>query len=147
MSAPTPPDDNKALVREWFAEVDKGDQADFNRFLAAEYVDHNPPPMPVTTSAREAVKEYSAGFRSALGDFHHVVEDQIAEGDKVVSRITAYGTHTGELLGVQPTGSRVTMTGIAIHRIADGRLVEHWSQVDLLGLLHRLGVVPAFGDP
>jgi predicted ester cyclase len=142
MSTPTSPDDNKALVRQWFAEVDKGEHADFDRFLAPDYVDHNPPPMPVTTSSCEAVKEYSAGFRAALRDFHHVVEDQIAEGDKVVSRITAYGTHCGELLGVQPTGGRVTMTGIAIHRVADGKLVEHWSQNDLLGLLQRLGVVP-----
>ena len=79
-------------------------------------------------------------------DFHHVVEDQIAEGDKVVSRITASGTHTGELPGVQPTGSRVTMTGIAIRRVAAGKLVEHWSQVDLLGLLQGLGIAPAFTD-
>jgi predicted ester cyclase len=137
-------DENKALVREWFAEVDKGAQADFERFLAADYVDHTPPPIPVTTKAREAVREYSATFRAAVSDAHHVVEDQIAEGDRVVSRITAYGTHVGELLGVAPTGRRLTMTGIAIHRIAEGRLVEHWSQIDLIGLLGRLGVVPAF---
>jgi predicted ester cyclase len=138
-------DDHKALVRQWFAEIDKGAQADFDRFLAADYVDHTPPPVPVTATVREAVKEYSATFRTALSDFHHIVEDQIAEGDKVVSRITAYGTHVGELLGVAPTGRRLTMSGIAIHRITDGRLVEHWSQIDLLGLLQRLGVVPAVG--
>ena len=138
------PNENKALVRQWFAEIDKGAQADFDRFLAADYIDHNPPPVAVTNSAREAVKEYSANFRSALSDFHHVIEDQIAEGDKVVSRLTAYGTHVGELLGVEPTGRRLTMTGIAIHRVADGRLVEHWSQIDLIGLLQRLGVVPTF---
>jgi predicted ester cyclase len=136
-------DENKALVREWFAEIDKGTNANFDRFLAADYVDHNPPPIPVTTFAREAVKEYSACFRSAIADFHHVIEDQIAEGDKVVSRITAYGTHVGELLGVKPTGRRLTMTGVAIHRISDGRLAEHWAQIDLIGLLQRLGVVPA----
>ena len=144
MSTPTSPEDNKALVRQWFAEVDKGEHADFDQFLAPEYLDHNPPPLPVATSGRAAVKEYSAGFRCALRDFHHIVEDQIADSDKVVSRITAYATHTGELLGVPATGEQVTMTGIAIHRIADGRLVEHWSQNDLLGLLQRLGVVPAF---
>ena len=137
------PDEKKTLVRQWFAEIDKGAQADFERFLATDYVDHNPPPVPVIAEAREAVKEYSAAFRAALADFHHVVEDQIAEGDKVVSRISAYGTHVGELLGVKPTGQRLTMTGIAIHRIADGRLAEHWSQIDLIGLLQRLGVVPA----
>ncbi|MBV9325541.1 MAG: ester cyclase [Chloroflexi bacterium] len=144
MSTPTSPDDNKALVRQWFAEIDKGEHADVDRFLAPDYIDHNPPSMPVTTSAREAVKEYSAGFRAALRDFRHVVEDQIAEGDKVVSRITAYGTHCGELMGIPATGRQVTMTGIAIHRVTDGKLVEHWSQNDLLGLLQRLGVVPDF---
>ena len=138
------PDEKKTLVRQWFAEIDKGALADFDRFLATDYVDHNPPPVPVIAEAREAVKDYSAAFRAALADFHHVVEDQIAEGDKVVSRISAYGTHVGELLGVKPTGQRLTMTGIAIHRIADGRLAEHWSQIDLIGLLQRLGVVPAF---
>src|SRR5205085_1737143 len=107
------------------------------------YVDHNPPPILVNATARQAVKDYSARFRDALCDAHHVVEDQIAEGDKVVSRIAAYGTHTGELLGVPPSGKRVMMVGIAIHRIADGRLVEHWAQIDLLGLLQRLGVGPA----
>ena len=146
MSTPTSAEDNKALVRQWFEEIDKGEQANFDRFLAPDYVDHNPPPMPVTTAAREAVKEYSAGFRAALRDFHHVVEDQVAEGDKVVSRITAYGTHCGELLGIAATGKPVSMTGIAIHRVADGKLVEHWSQTDLLGLLQRLGVVPAMSS-
>jgi predicted ester cyclase len=138
------PDENKTLVRQWFAEIDKGGPAIFDRFLAPDYVDHNPPAIPVTTSAREAVKEYSATFRAALADFHHIIEDQIAEGDKVVSRITAYGTHVGELLGAKPTGRQLTMTGVAIHCVADGRLVEHWSQIDLFGLLEQLGLVAAF---
>ena len=133
-------------MREWFAEIDKGAQANFERFLAADYLDHNPPPIPVATIAREAVKEYSATFRTALADFHHVIEDQIAEGDKVVSRITAYGTHVGEFFGVMPTGRQLTMTGVAIHRIADGRLVEHWAQINLIGLLQQLGVAPALGQ-
>jgi len=60
----------------------------------------------------------------------------------VVTGITAHGKHTGELLGIPPTGERLTMTGIAIRRIANGRLVEHWSQFDLLGLRQQLGVVP-----
>jgi steroid delta-isomerase-like uncharacterized protein len=135
-------EDNKALVRDWFTEIDKGEAADFDRFLAIDYADHNPPPIRTEASGRAGVKEYSATFRAAIDDFRHVVEEQIAEGDRVVSRITASGTHTGELLGIPPTGRRVRMAGVAIHRIASGKLVEHWAQIDLLGLLQQLGAVP-----
>ena len=73
----------------------------------------------------------------------HVVEDLIAEGDKVVGRITAYGTHTGELFGVPATGREIRVSGIAIWRISDGKIVEHWHETDGLGLMQQLGVVPA----
>jgi predicted ester cyclase len=65
----------------------------------------------------------------------------IAEGDLVVSRVTAVGTQTGERFGVPPTGRRFTSTGIAIHRIADGKIVEHWAETDRLGALQQLGVL------
>jgi hypothetical protein len=66
----------------------------------------------------------------------------IAEGDKVMTRLSAYGTHTGELLGISPTGKQFSATAISIHRIANGKIVEHWSEVDNLGVLQLLGVVP-----
>jgi predicted ester cyclase len=66
----------------------------------------------------------------------------IAEGDKVVTRLSAYGTQTGELFGIPPTGKQIRMTGIAVHRIANSKIVEHWSELDNLGLMHQLGVVP-----
>lgn len=74
------------------------------------------------------------------------MEDLLAEGDRVVPRISASGLHTGELLGIPPTGKRVTMNGIAIHRVQDGKLVEHWAQIDALGLLQQLGAIPAPGQ-
>ena len=80
---------------------------------------------------------------NAFSDFRHTIEDQVAEGDKVVTSIRGYGTHTGEFLGIAPTGKEVSMRGIAIHRIANGKLAEHWGRVDNVGLLIQLGAIPA----
>ena len=71
----------------------------------------------------------------------------IAEGDKVVTRISAYGTQTGELFGIPPTGKQGSMSGIAIHRVVNGKIVEHWSEVDNLGVMQQLGVVPTPEPP
>lgn len=71
---------------------------------------------------------------------YHIVEDLIAEGDKVAGRITAYGKHEGDLFGIPATGKEIWVTGMAIWRIADGKIVEHWHETDQLGLLQQLGV-------
>jgi predicted ester cyclase len=70
------------------------------------------------------------------------VEDLVAEEDKVVGRITAYGKHEGELFGIPATGKDIRVTGIAIWRIRNGRIVEHWHETDQMGLMHQLGVIP-----
>ena len=82
----------------------------------------------------------------AFSDFHHEINDQYADGDRVITRITGYGKHTGEFLGIPPSGKDVKMEGIAVHRIVDGKLVEHWAQIDALGLLIQLGAVPPPGQ-
>ena len=136
-------EENKALIRRWFEQIDTGEIGVVEQFIAADYVDHNPPPFPNLPPGREGAKE---AFRLALiafSDFHHTIEDMVAEGDKVVSRVSAYGTHSGEFLGIPPTGKQVTMGGITIHRIADGKIVEHWAHIDALGLLQQLGAIPA----
>jgi predicted ester cyclase len=74
------------------------------------------------------------------------VEDYLAEGDTVVSRWTGRGTHTGDLMGIAPTGEQVTVTGISIQRIANGKIVEAWSTYDMLGMFQQLGVVPMPGQ-
>jgi steroid delta-isomerase-like uncharacterized protein len=84
---------------------------------------------------------------SAFPDLKLMVEDQIAEGDKVVTRWSATGTHQGELLGIPPTGKQTTATGITIDRIQGGKIVETWTHWDNLGLLQQLGVVPQMGAP
>ena len=75
----------------------------------------------------------------------HEIEDQIAEGDKVVTRMTAYGKHEGDLPGIPATGNDLRMTATVTHRIADGRLAEKWSDKDVLGFLQQLGVIPPLG--
>ena len=82
-------------------------------------------------------------LRAAFPDLQYTVEDQIAEGDKVVTRYTASGTHRGELMSIVPTGSRVEITGISITRIEDGKIEEIWENYDALGMMRQLGVIPS----
>ena len=89
------------------------------------------------------VRQANAALAAAFPDTVHIVEDQIAEGDRVVTRLRARATFTGELLGISPTGKPVEITGISIHRIAEGKLVEHWASADLFGLMQQMGALPA----
>lgn len=139
-------EENKALIRRYFEAIDAackdGNAEVLDEFLAPDFVTHTPfPRMPPT---REGAKQIFMAFvASAPGS--HVVEDLIAEGDKVVGRITANGTHEGELLGIQRTGKEIQMTGMTIWRIADGKIVEHWSEMNVLSLLQQLGAIPPPG--
>ena len=81
-------------------------------------------------------------WHAAFPDEQTVFDDQIAEGDKVVSRMTSTATHTGEFQGIPPTGKRITVTGIWIERIAEGKIVERWGVVDMLAVMQQLGVIP-----
>ena len=83
----------------------------------------------------------------AFLDIRVAVEDQVAERDKVVSRWTATGTHTGDLMGIPPTGRRVDISGVTINRFSGGKIVEDWYQSDDLGMMQQLGVVPSGEQP
>ncbi|GBD16891.1 Aklanonic acid methyl ester cyclase DauD [bacterium HR26] len=141
-------EENKALIRRFFEAIDhacKAGNADIlDEFLAPDFVEHNPfPGIPPTRDGwKQAFMSFVAG---APG--YHIVEDLIAEGDKVAGRITAYGKHEGDLFGIPATGKEIRMTGMAIWRIADGKIVEHWHETDQLGLLQQLGVIPALDQP
>jgi steroid delta-isomerase-like uncharacterized protein len=136
---------NKALYRRWFEEVvSRGDLALADDLLASDYVLHFPgAPAPVD---REGHKGLVAMFRAGFPDWVETVDDVIAEGDRVVIRVTGRGTHEGEFQGVPPTGNPVTATGIGIGRIADGRIAEAWAAYDALGLTQQLGALPASGQ-
>jgi steroid delta-isomerase-like uncharacterized protein len=133
---------NKALVRRFYEEIDKGNLAAMDELVTEDYVDHSPPPFPDLGSGREGLKKAFAIFWEATPGYHRI-EDQIAEGDKVVTRLTAYGTHEGDLPGIPRTGNKLEMTATVIHRIEGGKLAEKWSDKDVLGFLQQLGVIPS----
>lgn len=135
------PEDNKALVRRFYEEIDAGNLDAMDELVAEDYVNHSPFPFP-TPPGREGLKEaFRILWEATPG--RHEIEDQLADGDKVVTRLTAHGTHDGDLPGPIPaTGNELHMSAVAIHRIADGRIAEHWSGKDELGLMIQLGVIP-----
>jgi steroid delta-isomerase-like uncharacterized protein len=140
-----PAQENKALLRQFIEEVFHKRNLDaLDRFMAAEFVEHDP--LPVEASGIEGQKQFFAIFLSAFPDFHIVIDDLIAEGDMVVARQTFSGTHHGEFLGIAPTGKQFSSSGIDIARIADGKLVEHWSAFDNLGMMQQLGAIPTPGQ-
>ncbi|RXZ72762.1 ester cyclase [Agromyces albus] len=134
------PDDNKALVRRFYAEIDAGNIDAMDELVAEDYLDHNPP-FPGLSAGREGLKEAFLVFLKATPG-RHEIDDQLAEGDKVVTRLTASGRHEGDLPGPLPaTGAELRETAVAIHRVEDGKIVEHWSNRDDLGLMQQLGVI------
>ena len=152
-----PTEDNKAIVRRFLEEVgNKGNVAAVDELLAPNILLHFdfpsdvPVPAEMQLSLEEIKQDYSQ-FRTAFPDFHYTIELQVAEGDMVVTRGTARGTHTGEYQGliykgIPPTGKQVTWTETWINRITDGKVVEHWSNEDNLGMLQQIGAIPMPGQ-
>jgi predicted ester cyclase len=136
---------NKASVRRFYNEVfNKKNRAAIDEFIAPNQVDHAAPPgLP---GGIEGVKQTLTMYLTAFPDLHFTVEDLIAEGDKVVARLTARGTQQGAFMGIPPTGKQVTVPAIDINRIAGDKSVEHWLEMNTLGLLQQLGVVPMPGQ-
>jgi steroid delta-isomerase-like uncharacterized protein len=135
-------DANKALVRRWFAETDNGNEAIVDELCAPDYVDHSPP-LPGMAEGNAGVLQANAVLAAAFPDTVHLIEDQIAEGDMVVTRLRGRGTFLGECLGIPPNGKIIEITGISIHRIEDGKLMEHWANADMLSFMQQIGALPA----
>ena len=131
---------NKQLVRRFFEQIDTGEPAILAEFVAQGYNDHNPPPFPDLPPGIDGARKAFNLALEGFSDFKHEILDQVAEGDKVVTRLKASGRHTGDFLGSPATNKDVTMEGIAVHRIVDGKIVEHWSTIDAFGLFVQLGV-------
>jgi predicted ester cyclase len=139
-------EENKALVQRFYAEMDVGNIDAMDELVAQDYVDHNPPPFPGLGAGREGLKAAFQIFWKATPG-RHEIEEQVAEGDLVVTRLTAHGRHEGELPGPVPaTGRDIHQTAVAIHRIENGRIAEHWSDRDDLGLMVQLGVISMPGS-
>ena len=124
-------EENKALVRRLIKEVQKGNLDAIDKVLAPDFVDHDL--LPDQEPDREGYKRSLSEDRAAFSNFDVTIEDQIAEGDKVVTRFTWRGTHDqGRFRGMAPTGEKVEVTAIFIHRIAEGMVKEEWSASDTL---------------
>lgn len=118
-----------------------GDLAVADEVIAADVTNHNL--VPGQPPGRDGMRQDVENFRGAFPDLEIATEQIVAEGDAAVVRWTARGTHRGELMGIPPTGARVTITGIDILRIANGQIVERWGEFDGLGLMQQLGAIPA----
>ena len=133
---------NKAVVKDFIDRLfTKGDLGAVDTYLAEEFINHDPP-FGVTPD-RDGMRVAGAMMRAAFPDWHSELHELIGEGDIVVERFTASGTHQGEVMGVAPTGKTVSLPGINIFRLRDGRVVERWGRLDDLGFLRQLGVGPA----
>ena len=139
-------DQNQAVVRRWFEEVwNQGREASIDELFPAGGVAHGLGDSEQDVHGPDEFKTFVANIRGAIPDTHISIDDIFSAGDRVAVRVTLRGTHTGHGLGVPPTGRRVSIQGIIIVRLTDGRITEGWNSYDQLGLLREIGVLPAPG--
>jgi steroid delta-isomerase-like uncharacterized protein len=132
-------EDNKELARRLTKLLDHDDEVQIKEILSPGFVSHFTG-LPYALD-REQYIQVNHMAKRAFNDLSRSVEDLVAEGDKVVVRITARGTHTGEYQGLPGTGKITKITGIAIRRVLDGKIVEEWVITDQLGLLQQIGII------
>ena len=135
---------NKEIIRKYFKAIDeegkRGNAEILNEFLAEDFIEHDPAPgIPPT---RDGWKQLFKMFAEATPGYH-VIDDLIAENDKVVAHITAYGKHIGTVFGIPATNKDFSMKGIVIWRLKKGMITEHWAQNDMVGMMIQLGVMPS----
>lgn len=131
---------NKSIVRKSAELINARDLDGAFAHFSPSFVDHAVRPgMP---PGIEGTRLFFNMLFTAFPDLHATIQDIIAEGDKVVLRMTCEGTHQGMFMGAPPTGKRVKWSFIDINRIVDGKVVEHWAEVDTIGIMQQLGLVP-----
>lgn len=133
-------DENKRLVRRYYEEVvTTGAIEEVPRFVSPDYVEvHDNKRYAIGI---EGAKEHILGVRRTYPDLVLTAEQQIAEGEWVVTRITMRGTHSGEWQGIAPTGKSLEVTAVNIDRVVNGRIVEHGGAANLLGPLLEIGAI------
>ncbi len=136
-------EENKALTRRAYDALNQKNLAAFYELCATDIVLHN---ASMTIQGLEAYKQFISMYLTAIPDLHFTLEVIIAEGDIVVVRHIARGTHQGDLMGIPPTGKQVTVSAINIVRLVNGKAVEEWLNSDDLGMLQQVGAIPAPGQ-
>jgi steroid delta-isomerase-like uncharacterized protein len=134
-------EENREIVRRFWAVWEEGNIGLVDDLVGTDYVNHNPG-MPNQPEGPEGIKAVVSMFRAGMPDLRVVIEDVIAEGDKVVMRYRIEGTHEGELFGVPPTGRRISIESITVERVSGGKIREHWRVTDTLEMMQQLGAIP-----
>jgi steroid delta-isomerase-like uncharacterized protein len=138
---------NKQVLRRFTEEIwNNGKLDQIGEFVAANHMNHPAASAPDLGQGSQALGKLVSLYRTAFPDARLTIEDQIAEGDRVVTRWTATGTHRGELFGMPATGKPVKVTGVFIDRLADGKIAESWGEFDALGMMQQVGAAPAPGQ-
>jgi steroid delta-isomerase-like uncharacterized protein len=133
---------NKAIVRRLFTELwNNGNLSVAGEVFAPNYA-HYDPSTPDFGRGPDSEKKRAALYRTAFPDLHLTIEDVIAEGETVMTRWSCRGTHKGDLNGIAPTGKHITISGVTVARVSEGKIVEGYVNWDALGLMQQLGVVP-----
>jgi steroid delta-isomerase-like uncharacterized protein len=136
-------DTNKVVSRRFLTEIfGQGKLAVADEIIALDHVNSGPGALPGLPPGPEGSKQLVMVYRNAFPDVQFTIDEQIAEGDKVVTRWSAHGTHKGELAGIPPTGKSATVTGMGVDRIVNGKIVESWGLFDQFGMMQQLGVIP-----
>jgi len=135
-------EENVNLVRRYVEDVvGKGDAGAIEEIYSPDYVNH-------TTFAGgdlrglDGVRSVMTAFRTGFPDVNVTIDDVIEAGDKVVTRATGYGTHTGEFRGIAPTGRKIEVRIISIFRISEGKIIERWENMDTMTLMQQIGAIP-----
>ncbi len=137
---------NKAIVRRLFAELwNNGNLSVADEIFAPNYAHHDSS-TPDFGLGPDSEKRRLALYRGAFPDLHLTVEDVIAEGETVMTRWSCRGTHKGELNGIAPTGKQITISGVTVARLSNGKMAEGYVNWDALGLMQQLGVVPQLAN-
>ncbi len=140
-------ENNKALVRRYFEDAwNKHNPALVDEIYATDFVDRSPD-IPGIAHTRDGLKQFMGVYLRAFPDADITIEDQLVEGDRVVTRWTGRGTQTVEFMGMPPSGKKVAVPGVQIDRFSGGKIVEEWTLFDQLGMLQQLGAVPATKQP
>ena len=135
-------DENKQVIQRFYAEIDAGNLEAMDELVSADFVDHDPPPIPGLPQGLTGLKRAFEIFWQATPGTHEIL-DQVAEDDLVVTRIRASGRFADDLGEIPATGGELDVTATSVYRVTNGQITEHWGETDSFTLMQQLGVVPS----